>query len=329
MQYTNLDPSENRDMTHLNTLDHPFHGLWVALATPFGADGEVDLEAFQRLVRHCVEGRDAGPRATDGAHAPGVDGLLVLGSTGEAATLVDDERDRLIAMCLEAAGSIPVMVGTGANATPQAVRLTRRAEELGAQGALVVTPWYNKPNAAGLQAHYAAIADAVDMPLVVYNVPGRTGLNVTPEALAQLWHIPSVVAIKESSGNIEQIDAMVRTAPAGKAILAGDDGLALAAIAVGARGLVSVVANVLPAATQALVADALESRFPAARHRHARLLPVVEALFCESNPVPLKAALHHLGLAENHVRAPLAIASDATRRQVVTVLRALSAAEAA
>ena len=287
-------------------------GLWVALATPFRDDFTLDLPAYRSLASRCV--------------ASGVQGLLALGSTGEAATLDDDERDQAIAACLDTGAGVPVMVGTGSNSTPQAVRLTRRACDLGAHAALVVTPYYNKPNADGLVAHFEAIADAVpSFPLVVYNVPGRTGQNLDPRVLGRLWQIPQVVALKESSGNLAQIDRVVQDLPEGKVVLAGDDALALPAIALGAEGLVSVAANLEPAAMRLLVDAARASRLSEARSVHAALLPLMDALFLESNPVPLKAALALRGEATDTVRPPLARASSDTRLRLASVLDAFGA----
>lgn len=287
------------------TLD--LSGLAVALATPFSASGEVDLDAFRKLVRHVVGG--------------GVDTLVPLGTTGEASTLDDAERDAVITACLEESEGRPVVVGTGSNATRHAAALTRRAQALGAAGALVVTPYYNRPNPDGLVAHYAAIAGAAPgLPLVAYNVPGRTGLNVTPAVLARLWENPQVVAVKESSGSLAQIAEVGRTLPPGKTLLSGDDNLALAAMAVGATGLVSVLGNVLPKETAALVAAARHGRGAEALRMHRRLLPLMDALFVESNPVPLKAALKLLGLGSDAVRLPLAPASAATRTLVAEAL---------
>ena len=287
-------------------------GLAVALATPFTADGSVDLPAFRALVRRCAGG--------------GVDVLIPLGSTGEAATLDEAERDALLAACLEEAGGRPVIAGTGSNSTRQAAAWTRRAQALGAQGALVVTPYYNKPTLQGLVAHYGAVAEAAPgLPLVLYNVPGRTGLNVTPAMLAKLWENPAVVAVKESSGNLAQIGEIARRLPPGKTLLAGDDGLALASLAVGAQGLVSVLGNLLPQETKALVASALAGDFASARAHHQRLLPVMDALFLESNPIPLKAAMAAEGLLADALRLPLVPAGAATRDQLAAALRAFEA----
>ena len=274
-----------------------FAGLSVALATPFTPDFAVDLPAFRRVVRHVVDG--------------GVDNLVVLGSTGEAATILEAERDALISACLEEAGSCPVVVGTGSNATAQTAAWTRRAQELGAQGALVVTPYYNKPTPGGLVAHYQAVTQAASgLPVIIYNVPGRTGLNLLPSTLALLWENPQLVAVKESSGNLAQISEIARTLPQGKTLLSGDDGLALASIAVGASGLVSVLGNVLPRETKHLVELAL----------HQALLPFMDALFLESNPIPTKAALALKGICGDTLRLPLVAASAATRARLAELL---------
>jgi 4-hydroxy-tetrahydrodipicolinate synthase len=250
-----------------------------------------------------------------------VDTLVPLGSTGEAATIRDQERDEIITACLEEAKGRPVVVGTGHNATRQAAALTKRAQALGAAGALVVTPYYNKPTADGLVAHYGAIAEAAPgLPLVAYNVPGRTGLNVTPAMLGRLWENPQVVAIKESSGNLAQIGEIARTLPLGKTLLAGDDNLALASLAVGATGLVSVLGNVLPRETATMIAAAREGNPAEALRLHQQLLPLMDALFLESNPIPLKAALQILGLGEDLVRLPLVPASPATRTRLAEAL---------
>jgi len=286
----------------------PFTGMSVALATPFSPGGTVDLPGFRRLVRH--------------VRAGGCDNLVVLGSTGEAATLLEAERDTLIRACLEEAEGLPVVVGTGSNATAQAAAWTRRAQELGAQGALVVTPYYNKPTPAGLVAHFQAVTEAAPgLPVIIYNVPGRTGLNLLPATLAQLWRNPQLVAVKESSGNLAQIGEIARTLPAGKTLLSGDDSLALAAIAVGATGLISVLGNVLPGPAKRLVDLALAGRRAEAIALHQSLLPLMDALFLESNPIPAKAALAQLGLCADVLRLPLVPASPATRARLAELLK--------
>ena len=284
-----------------------FSGLSVALATPFTSAGELDMKAFRALVRHVAGG--------------GADVLVVLGSTGEAATIAEHERDPLIAATLEEAGGKKVVAGTGHNSTRQTVAWTKRAQELGAHGALIVTPFYNKPTPQGLVAHFRAAAEAAPgLPFIVYNVPGRTGLNLTPAALQLLWENEQVVAVKESSGNVAQIGEIARALPAGKTLLSGDDNLALASLAVGAEGLVSVLGNMVPKETKQLVEAAKAGRRDEAIQLNNRLLPLIDALFLESNPIPLKAGLQMMGLGGDFVRLPLVPASEATRARLKDAL---------
>jgi 4-hydroxy-tetrahydrodipicolinate synthase len=276
-----------------------FEGLAVALATPFDRRGEVDLPAFRRLVAHVVSG--------------GVDTLVALGTSGEASTLDERERDLVVQACLAESRGRPVVVGTGTNATSTTVKYTLRAREMGAAGALVVTPYYNKPMDAGMFAHYAAIAKAAPgFPIIAYNVPGRTAVSISLAALDRIWGIPEVVALKESTGNLPRIADIARTLPPGKTLLAGDDNVALASIAVGAAGLVSVIANVLPRETKALVEAARRADLAEAQRIDQRLRPLMDALFVESNPIPLKAALSLAGICEPAVRLPLTPAEPAT-----------------
>ncbi len=283
-------------------------GLGVALATPFttgrsegGKRGrpEVDAEAFGALVRHVVGG--------------GADFVVVLGSTGEAATVTADERDLLVRLARQAAGQVPVVVGVGHNSTEQTCALAEHAVGAGADALLVVTPYYNKPQPAGLEAHFREVCGSVPgTPVIAYNVPGRTGVNLSPDTLQRLWSVDGLVAVKESSGDLRQIAQACAEAPEGRWVLAGDDDLALASIAVGARGLVSVCGNVVPAMTADLVHRALAGDLAGAREQSQHLLPLMNALFAETNPVPLKAALACLGLGTAMVRSPLAPASPET-----------------
>jgi 4-hydroxy-tetrahydrodipicolinate synthase len=292
-------------------------GLGVALATPFkeaaspsdfGA-GAPDMGAFRALVKRMAAAK--------------VDFLVVLGSTGEAATVTEAERGELVAAAIREAEGVPVIVGTGHNSTAQAVRLAMSAKESGADGILVVTPYYNKPQGAGIEAHFRAIAAAVPgLPIIVYNVPGRTGSNLAPKDLARLWAIPEVVGVKESSGNLAQIGEILRTMPEGKVLFSGDDALALPAIALGGHGLISVLGNILPAEAKALVDAALAGRRSEAAKLQARLLPMMDALFLESNPAPLKAAMELAGYSSKAVRLPLVPASEATRARLSELLPA-------
>ncbi len=233
----------------------------------------------------------------------------------------DGERARLIDLTLEESLGRKVIVGTGSSSTRLCALWTRDAQRAGAHGALVVTPPYNKPTPAGLVAHYLAVADAAPgLPLVVYNVPSRTGTNLTPAVLALLWGNDAVVAVKESSGNLAQIAEIGRALPPGKQLLAGVDGLALASIAVGAVGLVSVAGNLVPAEMKALVEASRAGRLEEAQRMQACLLPLVDALFAESNPIPLKAGLDLLGIGEAHMRLPLVAATSETRRRLESAL---------
>jgi len=285
-----------------------FTGLSVALATPFHDDLSLDLDAFRRLVRHVVAGR--------------ADAMVVLGTTGESPTVQDDERDVLVSACLEEARGRAVIVGAGSNDTRKAAALVRRAQALGADGALVVTPYYNKPTPRGLVQHFSAVADAAPgLPIIVYNVPGRTGLNLTPAVLARLWENPQIVAVKESTANLAQIGEIARTLPEGKTLLSGDDNMALPSIAVGASGLVSVLGNLVPAGAKALVDAARLGDLQEARRLHCRFLPLMDALFMESNPVPLKAGLQLMGISGGALRPPLAPAEPSTVARMAETLR--------
>lgn len=303
-------------------------GLGVAVATPFDGEGNVDYAAFGELLEFLTS--DAGPIAAGPAASAaeyrerergGCEFLVVLGSTGEAATVEPEERRAIIAFAAEHSYGKPVIIGTGSNSTAACVRLTEEAVALGADGVLVVTPYYNKPTPDGLVAHYSAAAKAAGgRPVIVYNVPGRTGLNLAPSTLARLWKIPGIAAVKESSGNLAQIGEIARTLPEGKVLLSGDDALALPAIAVGASGLISVVGNVAPRRTAAMLEAALGGRRNEAVAIHQSLLPLMDALFLESNPIPVKAALSLAGLTGPTLRLPLVAASAATRTALAAAM---------
>jgi len=290
-----------------------FAGLSVALATPFTPDYKLDIPAYRRLVRHAVAG--------------GVDVLMTLPTTGEAPVITDAERDELILATLDEAAGRKVVVGSGCNETRQAVLYAKRAQELGVDGVLIVTPYYNKPTPKGLVAHYEAVAAATPgMPIIAYNVPGRTGINITPAIMAMLWENEQVVALKESSGNLAQIGELARTLPKGKELLIGDDFAALPAIALGFVGLVSVAANLIPGPLKGLVDAALRGDMEEARKLHFQLLPLMDACFLESNPIPVKAGLSILGIAGDTLRLPLLPAEESTRvklKEALTLAGAL------
>lgn len=297
-------------------------GAFTALVTPFAADGAVDEEALRRLVRWQV--------------LAGIDGLVPVGTTGEAPTLTPVERDRVIAITVEtvresaARGRVPVIAGTGTNDTAATVAATRRAAELGADVALVVAPYYNRPDGRMLEAHFRAIADDGDLPIVVYNVPSRTGTNVPADVFLRLAEHPRVVAIKEASGNLEQIARICRDRPRDVAVLAGDDAWTLPVLALGGDGVVSVASNEIPGELVSLCAAAAAGDWDGARRIHERWLPLFLANFVGGpNPVPAKAALALMGLLDvDTVRLPLLPLAPAARADLLMTLRGLGLAEA-
>jgi len=267
-----------------------FSGSIVALVTPFNKKFEVDLDAYGRLIDRQIE---------QGTH-----GLVPCGCTGEAATLSHDEQKRCIRFTVErSAGRVPVIAGTGSNTTNEAIGLTRYAKEVGADAALLITPYYNKPMPAGQIAHFTAIANAADIPNVLYNVPGRTGTNMLPQTVAELSKIPNIVAIKEAAGSIDQVSQIISLCDI--TVLSGDDSLTLPMMAVGAKGVISVAANVAPAKTAKMCVSFLQGDMDGARKLHYELLGLFKGLFIETNPMPVKAALAHMGLIENILRMPL------------------------
>ncbi len=283
-------------------------GAMTALATPFDASGEVDRAALAALVRWQV--------------ASGIQGLVPCGTTGEGATLELEESSRVIETVVEAAGGkVPVVAGCGSNDTRRTVESARRAARSGADALLVVTPYYNKPNRSGMLAHFRVVAEATERPVVVYNVPGRTGQNLGAELILRLAEIPGIAGVKEASGNLEQIAQIIEGRPRGFAVLSGDDALALATIAIGGDGLISVVSNEAPSETARMIAAAAEGDLPRARELHYRLLPLMRANFVETNPVPVKVALALLGRCREDLRAPLGPPEPSTREAIRSALQ--------
>ena len=286
-----------------------FEGLFTALVTPFRGDA-VDEAALRELVERQVEA--------------GVDGVVPCGSTGEAATLSHAEHRRVVEVCVEAVrGRVQVLAGTGSNSTRESIELTRHAREAGADGALLISPYYNKPTQEGVVAHYAAVARATHFPLVVYNIPGRTASNLLPATLARVAELEGVVGVKESCGDLIQISRVVALCPEGFSVLSGDDALALPIIAVGGRGLVSTTSNIAPRPLVELVAAARAGDLARARAIHLRLLPLFDALFCETNPIPVKAALAMRGLIHEELRLPLVPISNGNRERLQAVMKDL------
>lgn len=296
-------------------------GAFTALVTPFRDDGNVDEAAYRRLVRWQL--------------ASGIDGLVPCGTTGESPTLSSDERERLIAIAVDLRNERPwrsratVVAGTGTNDTAATIRATRRAAELGADAALIVAPYYNRPDQRMLDAHFRAVADEGELPIVVYNVPGRTGTNVEADTFLRLAEHPRVTGVKEASGNLEQIARICRDRPADVSVLAGDDVATLAVLAMGGSGVVSVASNEIPAQVAALCAAGLDGDMRDARRLHERWLPLFLANFRGApSPVPVKAALAHMGvLPTDRLRAPLLPLELVARERLAALLADLGLLE--
>jgi 4-hydroxy-tetrahydrodipicolinate synthase len=286
-----------------------FEGVLTALVTPF-RDGVVDERALQELVELQV--------------AAGVDGLVPCGSTGEAATLSHAEHRRVVEVVVAAArGRVPVLAGTGSNSTSEAIELTRYAKEAGADGALLISPYYNKPTQEGIVAHYAEVARQTAFPLFVYNIPGRTASNILPTTLARLAEIDQVVGVKESCGNLDQMAHVIAAVPDDFAVLSGDDSLTLPLLALGGRGVISTTSNLTPAEMVELVRAFRAGDVERARAIHYRLLPLFDALFCETNPIPMKAALALRGLVLEELRLPLTRLTSPNREHLQVAMKEL------
>ena len=291
-----------------------FRGTGVALVTPFHDDGSIDEAALERLVDWQVEN--------------GTNFLVPCGTTGENPALTQDEHRRVVELTIRGAkGRVPVLAGAGSNATPKAIELAQIAIDLGADGVLTITPYYNKPTPDGLRRHFGMQAEAIEkmrkgFPMILYNVPGRTGVNMTAATALQIAReVPNVIGVKEASANMEQILTILRDRPAGFLLLSGDDAWTLPLIAAGGDGIVSVAANEVPGLMSAMTAAALSKDFERARQIHNRILPLMIGNFIESNPIPVKAAMKMLGILENDtVRPPLAPITEASRKKLEDIL---------
>lgn len=288
-----------------------FTGTATALVTPFRTDGSVDGAALRKLVDRQIRG--------------GVEALVPVGSTGEGATLGEDEQASVIeAVVDQANGRVPVIAGASSNATLRAVALAKQARQRGADAILTVAPFYNKPTQDGLFRHFAAIAEAAEIPVVIYNVPGRTASNIdAATALRLAEEIPTIAGVKEASANFAQIMEILRHRPKGFGVWSGDDNLTLPMIALGADGVISVVANEIPRPFSEMVRLALAGKREKARAEHYRLLPLMNANFLESNPIPVKAALAMMGLCGESLRLPLVPMSAPARQRLGAILREL------
>jgi len=268
-----------------------FKGAIVAIITPF-KNGQVDEEALRKLIEFQIEN--------------GTSGIVPCGTTGESATLTHEEHDRVIEITIDAVKKrIPVIAGTGSNSTAEALRLTKHACEAGADGALVVCPYYNRPTQEGLYQHYKAIAEEVPLPIVVYNIPGRTGVNLNPDTLARLAKIPNIVGVKEAAGSIKQMSDIIGLCDPDFDVLSGDDAFTLPLLALGGKGIISVISNVAPADMAEMVSAFEAGDLEKARRLHYKMIPLIDSLFVETNPVPVKAALSMMGMIEYELRLPL------------------------
>ena len=288
----------------------PFTGLGTALVTPFRIDGSLDEAAVRRLVRRQIDA--------------GVHFVSPCGTTGEAPTLSQSEKIRVVQLVVdEAAGRVPVLAGAGGYDTREVIELAREYERLGVDGILSVTPYYNKPTQEGLFQHYKAIAESTRLPIVLYNVPGRTGVNLETATVLRLSALRTIVGIKEASGSLVQMSEIVASAAPEFFLLSGDDPIAVAVMSVGGRGLISVASNVVPAEMTQIIELAEKGDFAGARKLHLWLLPFLQVNFVESNPIPVKAAMAAMGLLEERYRLPLVPPGNAARDRIMKVLQDL------
>jgi 4-hydroxy-tetrahydrodipicolinate synthase len=286
-----------------------FSGSMTALVTPF-RDGEIDVASLERVVEAQIAG--------------GTSALVPCGSTGESATLSHAEHAEVVRLVVKMAkGRAPVIAGTGSNSTTEAIALTKAAREAGADAALLISPYYNKPTQEGIYQHYRRIAEATRLPLIVYNIPGRTGSKIEATTMARLAEIDEIVGLKEATGSLDEVQEVLRLCGDRLEVYSGDDSLTLAVMAVGGCGVISVIANVLPRESAAMTAAMLRGSLAEARALHFRILPLMRALFLETNPIPVKAAMSMMGLCRDELRLPLLPMSAAPREKLHAELHAL------
>jgi len=287
-----------------------YEGVFTALVTPFTQEGKLDEQALRRLVDFQI--------------AEGIDGLVPVGTTGESPTLDAEESEAVIRITIEQArGRVPVIAGAGSNSTDKAIHLAAAAKKLGAVATLQVAPYYNKPTAEGFYRHFTAIADAVDLPMVIYNIAGRTGKNIENPTMLKLAAHRNVVAVKEASGDINQMMNLIAQKPADFAVLSGDDNLAFPLIALGGKGVISVASNLVPGRMKELIGAALKGQWDKARELHYKLLPLFKAIFIETNPIPIKAALAMKGMMQEVYRLPMCPLGAENRKTLAAALREL------
>lgn len=286
-----------------------FRGAFVAIVTPF-QDGKVDEQGLRDLIEFQI--------------ANGTHGILPCGTTGESATLSHDEHHRVVEITIEQVkGRVPVLAGTGSNSTSESIELTRHAKAAGADGALMITPYYNKPSQEGLYQHFKAVAEAVDIPIILYNVPGRTSINMLPETVARCAQIDNIVGIKEATANLTQISEVIRSCPADFSVMSGDDFTSMATVAIGGTGVISVTSNVDPKGMSSMMDAILAGDLAKARELHYKLFPLMQAMFIDTNPVPAKAALEMMGKIKSGApRLPLYKMNDGSLLKLREALKA-------
>lgn len=290
-----------------------FEGTMPALITPFTKDDRIDREGLQRNIAFVEDG--------------GVSGIVPCGTTGESATLSAVEHEEVIDIAVECA-KVPVIAGTGSNNTCEALQFTKHAADAGVDGVLLISPYYNKPNSAGLLAHFTKIAEAVDIPMILYNVPSRTGQDMPVDVITKLAKIENIIGIKEASGNAAKVSQIIEhTIDDDFVVISGEDGLTLPIISMGGRGVISVAANIVPDKMSGMVNAALKGDYETARKIHFEIAPLIRALFLETNPIPVKKAAELVGLASGHLRLPLAPISDANQAKLISELRKLGVME--
>ena len=284
-----------------------FHGAFTALVTPF-KNGKIDEEAYREFIEWQIE--------------QGIDGLVPCGTTGESATMTHEEHEAAIRICVEQVNKrVPVIAGAGSNNTREAIPLTQFAKKVGADAALHITPYYNKPTQEGLVAHYTEIAEKTSLPIVVYNVPSRTGVNILPATLEKICRLPQVVAVKEANPDVAQAMEKINLVGDNATFYCGNDDLTIPLMVLGFQGVISVLSNVMPAETSRMTALALEGNWAEAAKMQRDFLPMVKALFCETSPIPCKAAMSMMGMCRNELRLPLIPMQEANQQKLADIMR--------
>lgn len=285
-----------------------FNGVFTALITPFNRDGSIHWDGLDSLVKKQIE--------------QGISGLVPVGTTGESPTLSHEENIQVVERVIEAAqGKAPVIAGTGSNCTSEAIRMTKLAKEAGASASLQVSPYYNKPSQEGLYRHFMSIADQVDLPLVVYNIKGRSGVNIETPTLMRMAQHPNIVAVKEASGDLSQMMDVIDQRPEGFSVLAGDDNLAVPLTLMGGNGVISVASNLIPKTMEEMVQWAATGNVDKARKIHYDLMSLFRAMFLDTNPVPVKFAMHKMGICEDSYRLPLCAPNEEVQEKITQVLK--------